>query len=110
MDTNQDNEMQKLVQEQQAPYNPLGNNITARGFESIMAGADPNNPVISFGSGANPSVDYTNAAKAQPATAKVDKQGFITTQAEQESLLQNEDKLKEDAINLYNSMAPDDKR
>lgn len=107
MDTNQDNEMQKLVQEQQAPYNPLGNNITARGFESIMAGADPNNPVISFGSGANPSVDYTNAAKAQPATAKVDKQGFITTQAEQESLLQNEDKLKEDAINLYNSMAPD---
>ena len=46
MDTNQDNEMQRLVQEQQAPYNPLGNSITARGFESIMAGADPNNPVL----------------------------------------------------------------
>ena len=74
MDTNQDNEMQRLVQEQQAPYNPLGNSITARGFESIMAGADPNNPVISFGSGANPSVDYANAAKAKPATAVVDKQ------------------------------------
>ena len=64
MDTNQDNEMQRLVKEQQAPYNPLGNSITARGFESIMAGADPNNPVVSFGSGANPDVDYANAQKA----------------------------------------------
>lgn len=107
MDTNQDNEMQRLVQEQQAPYNPLGNNITARGFESIMAGADPNNPVISFGSGANPSVDYTNAAKAKPATAVVDKQGFITTQADQEALLRNEEKLKADTTALYETMAPD---
>lgn len=107
MDTNQDNEMQQLVQEQQAPYNPLGNSITARGFESIMAGADPNNPVISFGSGANPSVDYTNAAKAKPATAVVDKQGFITTQAEQEALLQNEAKLRADTTALYETMAPD---
>ena len=107
MDTNQDNEMQRLVQEQQAPYNPLGNSITARGFESIMAGADPNNPVISFGSGANPSVDYANAAKAKPATAVVDKQGFITTQAEQEALLKNEEKLKADATALYETMAPD---
>lgn len=107
MDTNQDNEMQQLVQEQQAPYNPLGNSITARGFESIMAGADPNNPVISFGSGANPSVDYSNAAKAKPATAVVDKQGFITTQAEQEALLKNEEKLKADATALYETMAPD---
>ena len=107
MDTNQDNEMQRLVQEQQAPYNPLGNSITARGFESIMAGADPNNPVISFGSGANPSVDYSNAAKAKPATAVVDKQGFITTQAEQQALLQNEEKLKADATALYETMAPD---
>lgn len=107
MDTNQDNEMQRLVQEQQAPYNPLGNNITARGFESIMAGADPNNPVISFGSGANPSVDYTNAAKAKPATAVVDKQGFITTQADQEALLRNEEKLRADTTALYETMAPD---
>lgn len=107
MDTNQDNEMQRLVQEQQAPYNPLGNNITARGFESIMAGADPNNPVISFGSGANPNVDYTNAAKAKPATAVVDKQGFITTQADQEALLRNEEKLRADTTALYETMAPD---
>lgn len=107
MDTNQDNEMQRLVQEQQAPYNPLGNNITARGFESIMAGADPNNPVISFGSGANPSVDYANAAKAKPATAVVDKQGFITTQADQEALLRNEEKLRADTTALYETMAPD---
>lgn len=107
MDTNQDNEMQRLVQEQQAPYNPLGNSITARGFESIMAGADPNNPVVSFGSGANPDVDYANAQKAKRANVVVDKQGFLISEEEAKRMVQDEDKLRERVTSLYNSMAPD---
>lgn len=105
--TNQNNSEKKQVTQDTKSFNPLGRKMSARGYESIMAGADTENPLVEFDQYSVPKFNLANFENAKKSTLAYNKDTGYIAREELDNIAKNVEEYQEDVKNLFYAVQPE---
>lgn len=104
---NQQSEKSQATQPQQPVYNPFYSGLRLRDIHNILAGGDPDHPLVEFDPFGGVKFHPENVGKTQPVEFFKDEQGRLTQIKSQEQAIRDAQDVQKSVDMIYSAIAPD---